>query len=213
MGLNLEFPEGATPLDADDSAGLLPAHITTQGELNEWEHANISRGDEWAFSSRRKDILTVEFLTLLHEKMFGDTWNWAGRIRTKETLPVGVEPARIRGELRVLLDDVRAQIEFRSWEPPEISARFHHRLVYIHPFPNGNGRFSRTLADLLLYRLEKRRFAWGAHLERAGEVRARYIAALQAADAKDYRPLFDILGIKQIVPNASANLPNSGVLG
>lgn len=119
---------------------------------------------------------------------------WAGPIRRKETLPVGIAPERIRPELAVL-DDVRAQLHYRPWSPQEISARFHHRLVYIHPFPNGNGRFSRTMADLLLFRDGYERFVWGANLERHGEVRARYIAALQAADRKDYRCLFELLGV------------------
>lgn len=195
MGLKLDFPEGATPLDPDDTAGLIPTHITTQGQLNEWEHANISRGEEWAFATRRREILTTDFLTLLHEKMFGDTWKWAGKIRVKETLPVGVSPERIRTELAMLVADVQAQIEYRAWGVPEIAARFHHRLVFIHAFPNGNGRFSRTMTDLLLLRLGNPRFAWGADLQRAGEARSRYIAALRAADKKDYRQLFDLLGI------------------
>ena len=96
----------------------------------------------------------------------------------------------------VLLDDVRFQIEYRSWSIDEISARFHHRLVYIHPFPNGNGRCARTMTDLLLHRSGHQRFQWGAGLEKVGEARSRYISALQAADRNDYGPLFDALGVK-----------------
>jgi Fic-DOC domain mobile mystery protein B len=195
MGLTLEFPEGATPLDPDDSAGLIPSHITVQGQLNEWEHANIARGEEWAFGIKRRRILAIDFLELLHKRMFGDTWSWAGRIRTKETLPIGVAPGQIRSELTLLLDDVQAQLTYRSLGIAEIAARFHHRLVYIHPFPNGNGRFSRTMTDLFLFRSGLERFAWGAHLESSGEARVRYIAALQAADKRDYGPLFKLLGV------------------
>jgi Fic-DOC domain mobile mystery protein B len=195
MGLKLEFPEGATPLDPDDSMGLIPSHITTQNQLNEWEHANISRGEEWVFSGIRREILTVDFLLLLHEKMFGDTWTWAGKLRSKETLPVGVSPVQIRPDLVTLFADVQAQLDHRTWRLMEIAARFHHRLVYIHPFPNGNGRFSRTMTDLLLFRSECPRFAWGADLQRAGEARAKYISALQAADKQDYRPLFELLRV------------------
>lgn len=195
MGLNLEFPEGATPLDPDDAAGLIPSHIATLGQLNEWEYANVARGEAWVFARRRRKILSIEFLQVLHRRMFGDTWVWAGQIRTKETLPVGHAPERIRPELLVLLDDTLFQINHRSWSVEEIAARFHHRLVYIHPFRNGNGRFSRTMTDLLLHRSGCERFQWGANLERKGEARGRYIAALRAADNKDYRPLFDLLGI------------------
>lgn len=195
--MKLETPAGATPLDPDDIAGLIPGHIATQGQLNEWEQENILRGEEWAFGARRQNILTVDFVTRLHEKMFGDTWTWAGKIRARETLPVGVAPGKIRPELHVLLDDVQFQVQAQHWSPGEIAARFHHRLVYIHPFPNGNGRFSRTMADLLLHLSGHERFVWGAHLERSGETRARYIAALQYADRRDYRPLFELLGVTQ----------------
>jgi Fic-DOC domain mobile mystery protein B len=196
--LKLEYPEGATPLDADDTAGLLPSHITTQGQLNEWEYANIARGEAWVFGLRRGQILNIEFLQILHGRMFGDTWAWAGHIRTKETMPVGVAPERIREELRVLLDDVQFQIDNRSWHIDEISARFHHRLVYIHPFPNGNGRCARTMTDVVLHRFGHERFKWGAGLDKAGEARRRYISALQAADGRDYGPLFELLGVKRV---------------
>jgi Fic-DOC domain mobile mystery protein B len=196
MGLKLDFPQGATPLDPDDAAGLLPSHITTQGQLNEWEYTNIARGEEWAFALKRTSIFDVAFLQQLHQKMFGDTWSWAGRIRTKETLPVGVAPEQIRTGLTILLADVEAQMKYQPWSTAEIAARFHHRLVYIHPFPNGNGRFARTMTDLLLSRSDCERFAWGASLEKPGEARARYIAALRAADGRDYRLLFDLLGVK-----------------
>jgi Fic-DOC domain mobile mystery protein B len=195
MGLRLEFPPGATPLDADDVAGLIPSHIATLGQLNEWEYANVTRGEAWAIASRRRRILSIEFLQLLHRQMFGDTWRWAGDIRTRETLPVGIAPERIREALLVLLDDVQFQLDHHSWSIEEIAARFHHRLVSIHPFPNGNGRFSRTITDLLLHRSGRERFQWGAKLERKGEARARYIAALQAADHNDYGPLFGLLGL------------------
>lgn len=195
MGLKLDFPDGATPLDLDDTAGLIPTHITTQHQLNEWEHANISRGEEWAFSVTRREVLTVDFLLLLHEKMFGDTWTWAGQLRSRETLPVGVSPVHVRPELATLFANVQVQLDHRTWGLPEIAARFHHRLVYIHPFPNGNGRCSRTMTDLLLFRGGCSRFAWGADLQRAGESRVKYIAALQAADDKDYGPLFELLRV------------------
>lgn len=196
MGLKLEFPEGATPLDPDDVAGLLPTHITNLAELNEWEFENVARGEEWAFSTKQRDILTIDFLLALHRQMFGDTWAWAGELRKKEVLPVGVAPEQIRVALTTLLEDVKAQIEHQAWDTAEIAIRFHHRLVFVHPFPNGNGRFSRTTTDLLLVQAGRDRFAWGANLGRAGEARAKYIAALQAADKHDYGPLFDLIGIR-----------------
>ena len=197
MGLKFEYPEGATPLDPDDAEGLIPGHITTLGQLNEWEFTNVVKGEEWAFGVRHRDILSMRFVETLHERMFGDTWRWAGEIRKKETAPVGVAPENIRPELQKLLADVRTQIEYQSWSIQEIAARFHHRMVFIHPFPNGNGRFARTITDLLLGQQGADHFGWAADLVHDGDARRTYIAALRAADRKDYRPLFALLGFGQ----------------
>jgi len=196
MGLKIEYAEGATPLDPDDAEGLVPTHITTQGQLNEWEYANVARGEEWAFRTKRKNLLTMEFRQTMHKQKFAETWSWAGAIRKKETLPVGVAPENIRPELKTFLEDIDAQIKDGTWGIEEIAARFHHRMVYIHPFTNGNGRFSRTITDRLLIHRGKNRFTWGADLGRDGEARKRYIAALRAADENDYALLFALLKVR-----------------
>ena len=201
MGLKIQYAKGATPLDPDDADGLIPSHMTTQGQLNEWEYANVARGEEWAFSTRHRNLLTVEFLQTLHRRMFGDTWSWAGTIRKKETSPVGVAPENIRPEVKTLLEDVDAQIKDGTWSIEEIAARFHHRIVYIHPFPNGNGRFSRTITDLLLSQAGKDGFTWGDDLEQDGAARELYIAALQTADKKDYGPLYALLKVNTTASN------------
>jgi Fic-DOC domain mobile mystery protein B len=188
MPVNLDYAPGATPLDPDELAGLIPGHIATQGELNEWEQQNIQVGDDWA-RKQRKDILSEDFLRQLHRRMFGETWRWAGKFR-KSDKNIGVDWLHIGVELRKLLDDVRYQVEHGSYPPDEIAVRFHHRLVAIHPFANGNGRHARLMADLLVERLRRPRFTWGSvNLVDAGETRQRYIAALQAADARDIAPL------------------------
>ena len=197
MGLKIQYPPGATPLDPDDAAGLIPAHITTQRQLNEWEYANIARGEEWAFGRKHKDILSIGFVQTLHKNMFGDTWIWAGHIRTKETFPVGAAPENIRPELKSLLGNVAAQLEDATWTLQEIAARFHHRMVYIHPFRNGNGRFSRTMTDIMLVQRGADRFAWGADLNHEGQARERYIAALHLADKREYGPLFTLLNVRR----------------
>ena len=193
MPINLDYAPGATPLDADELASLIPGHITTQGELNEWEQLNIVQGDTWA-RKQRKEILDEGFLRRLHQQMFGETWRWAGAFR-KSDKNIGVDWLQIGVELKKLLDDVRYQVANASLPPDEIAVRFHHRLVVIHPFPNGNGRHARMMADLLAARLDQPRFSWGsrsltdASLISATDTRHRYIAALQAADARDYAPL------------------------
>ena len=188
MTINLEYPPGATPLDADERASLIPGHITNQRELNEWEQLNILQGEAWA-DKQRKEILSEGFVRNLHKQMFGDTWRWAGQFR-KSDKNIGVDWLKISVELRKLLGDVAAQIEHTSYPPDEVAARFHHRLVAIHPFPNGNGRHARLMADLLAERLGQSRFTWGSRsLVDASATRQAYITALQAADARNYTPL------------------------
>lgn len=188
--MHIDYPLGATPLDADELASLVPGHITTQGELNEWEQANIVQGDQWARKQRKK-ILNDAFVRQLHKQMFGETWRWAGEFR-KSNKNIGIDWPKVSVELRKMLDDVHYQIEHSSFPPDEIAVRFHHRLVAIHPFPNGNGRHARLMADLLVKHLGQPRFTWGSRsLVDAGETRQAYIAALQAADARDYEPLLD----------------------
>lgn len=188
MAVDFNYPAGATPLDADELASLIPGHITTQSDLNEWEQLNIQQGEAWA-RKQRKEILNDSFLRQLHRQMFGETWRWAGEFR-KSDKNIGVDWLKISVELRKLLDDVRYQIEHASFAPDEIAVRFHHRLVAIHPFPNGNGRHARLMADLLAERLRQPRFTWGSgSLIDVSETRQRYISALQAADARDYEPL------------------------
>ena len=148
MPINLDYAPGATPLDADELASLIPGHITTQGELNEWEQLNIVQGDTWA-RKQRKEILDEGFLRRLHQQMFGETWRWAGSFR-KSDKNIGVDWLQIGVELKKLLDDVRFQVANGSLPLDEIAVRFHHRLVAIHPFPNGNGRHARLIADLLV---------------------------------------------------------------
>ncbi|MSQ73240.1 MAG: mobile mystery protein B [Betaproteobacteria bacterium] len=181
-------PPGATPLDPDELASLIPGHITTQGELNEWEQLNILQGEAWA-RKQRKEILNEAFVRELHRQMFGETWRWAGEFR-KSDKNIGVDWLTIGVELKTLLEDVRYQIAHGSYPPDELAVRFHHRLVAIHPFPNGNGRHARMMADLLVQRLGQPRLTWGSRSpEDASDTRQRYIAALQAADARNYSPL------------------------
>jgi Fic-DOC domain mobile mystery protein B len=192
MAITFAYPPGATPLDADELACLIPSHITTQGELNEWEQLNIEHGEAWA-RRQRKDILNEAFVRELHQHMFGDTWTWAGSFR-KSNKNIGVDWQQVGIKLRDLIDDAHFQIEHATYPPDEIAARFHHRLVAIHPFPNGNGRHARMMADLLIQKLGQPRFSWGSkNLTDATETRTRYIEALRAADKGDIGPLMSFV--------------------
>ncbi len=194
--MNFEYPEGATPLDADEAIGLIPTHIVNHSQLNEWELANVLKGEVWAFGSVRRrqhaDLFTSGFVRELHKRMFGETWRWAGMFRKTEK-NIGIDPARIQTALHDLCADVKTQIEFSrspTFQIDEIAARFSHRLVSIHPFANGNGRLSRTIADVLLAEHARPRFTWGAkNLVTENDARLQYLAALRAADAKNIAPL------------------------
>jgi len=179
---------GATPLTPEELRDLIPADIALRADLNEAEESNILRAQDWALN-RRRDLLSEEFLLRLHREMFRDVWRWAGKYRTSAR-NIGIDHWLIPAMVRQLLDDARAWIEFQSYTPDEIAVRLHHRLVFIHPFPNGNGRHGRLMADLLAMRLGRRRFGWGRRrLRDAGTARAEYIAALQSADRHDVAPL------------------------
>ncbi len=185
--MNFEEPEGATALDPNELDGLIPSHIVNRGQLNELEQHNILMAAFWVKTARFKRINEEKSLRLLHSKMFEKVWKWAGSFRKTEK-NIGILPYLIPVELRNLCADVDAWIEFESYEPIEIAARFHHRLVSIHLFPNGNGRHARLATDILLTKqLGLARSTWGmGSLDVTGEIRKRYIEALQSADLGDY---------------------------
>ena len=181
-----------TELTEEEREGLIPSYITLRSELNEAEQANILEAEEWAFV-RKRDLLEEKFLNNLHRRMYGNVWRWAGRYRTSGK-NIGIDAYRIPTELRQLLDDCRYWIENGTYEPDEIAVRFHHRIVSIHCYPNGNGRHARLATDLLLKSMGQERSSWGGkNLVDVGETRERYIAALQAADEHDIGPLLEFV--------------------
>lgn len=182
-------PDDATPLEPEEREGLRQSWITTRADLNAAEQDNIDKGAAWAFRQTRADILTVDFALTLHKRMFGDVWSWAGAYRHTER-NIGVAPHRIGAETAALLNDARYWVDNAIYEPTETAVRLHHRLVYIHPFPNGNGQHARIMADLLLRRLGEPPLTWGGGaLADIGALLAKYVVALRAADAHDYAPL------------------------
>lgn len=186
----LEADENATPLTPGEHEELIPTHITLRSELNELEQKNVAEGVRWAFSRKRKVILDEAFLQSLHQKMFNHVWRWAGKYRSTER-NLGVKLHLIQPGLRQAIDDAQYWIEHKSYPSDEIAVRLHHQLVSVHPFPNGNGRWSRLAADLLIDQLGKSRFTWGggADLQAKGDARTTYIEALKKADNYTLEPL------------------------
>jgi len=186
-----DYPPGATLIDADEANGLIPQHITTQRQLNEWEQNNILMTEQWVSNQRFEiaKIATSEFVKQIHVKMFNKTWRWAGQFR-KTNKNIGVDWPLVSVELKILLDDVQYQAENNIYPKDELAARFHHRLVAIHPFPNGNGRHARMMADIMLIALGCNRFSWGSNsLAESSPVRKLYIEALREADRMNYEKL------------------------
>lgn len=189
--INQEHPPGATPLDAEDLEGLLPRYITTREELNDAEFKNITEASKKYFLSRKKFQFNISNLYKIHREMFSNVWKWAGRKRKTEK-NIGVDKYQIDVELKKLMDDLEYWFE-KKIDINEISARLHHRLVFIHPFKNGNGRWARFIVNLFLqdhlgYYLD---FPEDKLLLSTG-IRKSYISALREADGSNYKPLIDL---------------------
>ena len=192
-----DYPDGATPLKLDEMEGLRYSHVTTRAELDALEQANIDEGLQWLKKQKRPDVLSEAFVRTLHKNLFGKVWVWGGLFRKTEK-NIGVDPLRVAIELRQLLDDTEFWIQNATFSPKELAARFHHRLVFIHAFPNGNGRHARIMADAVLTKLMNEPaidWAGGYPLEKMNERREHYIAALRKADGHDFKELFRFVGV------------------
>ncbi len=187
-------PSGATPLEQEDLEGLIPDFVATRADLNQVEFENITRAIAPAQREARslgpKGVLDYGFMLKLHRRMFEDVWRWAGTMRLRVT-NIGVDPYSIASQARLALDDARFWHAEMVYEPDELAARIHGRLVSVHPFPNGNGRCTRLMADLYRTSIGIEPFVWGgAKLDSDGSGRARYIEALiYALKTDDYTDL------------------------
>ena len=194
MGLKLEYIDGQTPLDEDEKEGLLIKTISSRGELNEFEQINIQQAIEWTLKNKfaLDKILTEEFILLVHKKMFDEVWKWAGSKR-KSNKNIGVDKYQISIEMKNLIGDCKYWIEHNTFLPDEIAIRFSHRLVKIHVFPNGNGRHSRLIADILIsHHFNKPVFTWGkSDLSKKGDIRKKYLEAIYNGDKGLLQPLID----------------------
>lgn len=187
-----ETDNNSTPLTEEEKQQLNAKWITTRSELNELETKGLASAEIW-LSKNKKDIYNEIFLKQLHKKMFGNIWKWAGTFRTTER-NIGVAPYEIQPKLRMLFDDTKFWIDNNVYSKKEIAVRFHHRLVQIHPFPNGNGRISRIMADLIMHSFGLKNLHWGkGNLTEISALRTKYIFALQEANRGNYTDLIDFV--------------------
>jgi Fic-DOC domain mobile mystery protein B len=189
MGLDLTYIDGQTPLDEDEKVGLLIPTIATRAELDEFEQQNIEEALQWVLSRPLKanTIFTEQFIRNLHQRMYGRVWAWSGEFR-KTNKNLGVDKWQIPSSLKALLDDASYWVEHETYPPDEIAVRFKHRVVSIHCFPNGNGRHSRLMADVIVDKIFRRLvFSWGAkNLVKQSETRKNYLKAVKEADKNNF---------------------------
>ena len=191
--IKVTYPNGATPIDPNELQDLIPDYIATMSELNQAEQTNITDAFVWAEKQDLSELLTATFIFKLHEKMSNQVWRWAGKQRHSNK-NIGVMTDQIVNDLGQLLKNTEFWIEKKTIQPDELAARFHHKLVQIHIFPNGNGRHARLMTDLLLVQMNTPKFTWGTQLaatplEVEGKTRSEYIAALKKADIGDFKDL------------------------
>jgi len=183
----IENIPGATPID--DISDLIPSHITTRSELNEWETTNVLKATQKYLSERKELIINIDWLKKIHKGMFDETWRWAGNFRQKN-YNLGADWHDIPVQLKLLLDDLAFWEKEDKIKIIDRSVRLHHRLVKIHPFTNGNGRHARLVADIYLFNHNQKLPTWpGEQLINEGDIREQYISALKAADKGNYQPL------------------------
>jgi Fic-DOC domain mobile mystery protein B len=190
----IAYPSGATPLDPNELAGLVPNYITTQGDLNQLERENILAAATWALGKSNHDCMNISFCLDLHKRMFSRVWKWAGKTRLTDK-NIGVPKEQIFMKLKLLFDDTEFWIQDRTFGFDEIAARFHHRLVAIHAFPNGNGRHARLMTEVIQIVNGVTQFTWGSSDLYSSESDARkdYLAALRSADTGDYEALIEFV--------------------
>lgn len=190
--MNDDPVSSATPLYLDESADLIPGHLLTRAQLNRWEQENILAATLWT-SRTRASALDERTIRELHRRMFDRTWGWAGTYRHSDK-NIGVEWPSIPEEVRKLVDDGAYWIREGVFTIDEAAVRLHHRLVHIHPFPDGNGRHARLWCDLLLEQNGRRPILWQSdQLGSAGKARRAYISSLRAADGGNLEPLLELL--------------------
>ena len=181
--------DGHTELSEEDRQGLIPTYIATRGDLFDAEQRNISIAVLRLRPPAPSRLLDDKYLRDLHRAMFRDVWTWAGSYRTTQT-NIGADPREIATAVRLLVGDARAWEEYGTYPPAELAVRFHHRLVAVHPFPNGNGRHGRIAANYLIEGLGGTPFSWGASLDvETDELRRAYQEALRQADAGEISDL------------------------
>lgn len=185
----------ATPLDDISGLKLSKSKSYTLKEIYEKEAQNIANATIKYLSappSKKEAPFTYEWLLKLHEEMFGDVWDWAGKLRQVE-LSIGIKAYLVAAELKKLSDDIEFWSKNKTFDVYETATRIHHRAVQIHPFKNGNGRWSRMLANIYLRQNGLMPVKWQEDLLASeNPKRNEYIHALKKADNSNFTDLIEM---------------------
>jgi Fic-DOC domain mobile mystery protein B len=190
--MQYHYIAGQTPLDEEEKRDLIPSLVTRE-DLDAFEQENILEARKWVMQKSvlsKLDVFSEKFLLNLHKRMYGHVWKWAGTFR-KTNKNIGVDKIYLATELHTLLGDAQYWLEYQTYPISDLAVIFHHRLVKIHLFPNGNGRHARMCADVIVAKFGGEKLSWGGNsdLTKPDEIRTRYIAALREADGGNYEPL------------------------
>jgi Fic-DOC domain mobile mystery protein B len=187
----------ATPLDDISGLKLDTSKPYTMDEIYLYEARNITQATLKYLSlvpDKKLAPFSFEWFLVLHQEMFGEVWEWAGKLRQVE-LSIGVKAYQVSSEIKNLVDDLAFWEEHKSFDVIEIASRLHHRAVQIHPFVNGNGRWSRMLANIYLKQHGLQPTKWNENLlSKENPHRDDYIKALKSADDGNYRDLIKLQG-------------------
>ena len=187
--------DDATPLT--DISGLkLPNNkVYSLKEIYIYEANNIALATlKYLAAPPSKELasFSYEWMQKLHCDMFDNVWDWAGKFRKVE-LSIGIKAYLVPISLKDLVDDIEFWKKNKTFDMYETATRIHHRAVQIHPFQNGNGRWSRMLANIYLRQNGSMPVKWQEDLlSSENPKRNEYIKALKMADNGDYKALIEM---------------------
>nr|BCX00339.1 MAG: hypothetical protein KatS3mg041_0385 [Bacteroidota bacterium] len=176
-----------TEADLDNKLGL-----TDPDAINRAELEGIARAQHFIFSLSPRQPITAALIRRIHYEAFHHLYEWAGKYRRVSVLVGVLEPPH-PAQVPLLMYQLEKNLELRlpyatrgMEELVEVLAEVHHRLTFIHPFRNGNGRTARLVCDLISLRCGGPPVVLYA---REGDLRRLYIEALRQADRGNLEPL------------------------
>ncbi len=184
---------GETPID--DVSGLLLPEVVTRRQLNQVEAENIAAAAAKYLVGRlteKEAPFTFDWLFELHREMFGKVWKWAGKARNHD-LNFGCAFYDVEAQVLELVQTIPYWGNGDRYPLIEDAALLHYRAVKIHPFVNGNGRWSRMLSNIWLRKHgAKPVMRPEPEIGVVSPIRSAYIDAIQAADKGDFQSFNDL---------------------